>query len=75
MECTTDVSKGIPLEALLSTLKVHGHFVIVAAPDEELPSITSARMFSLQSQSCNYLNRHIQNWPGMGVSLAEAICA
>lgn len=45
MECTADVSKGIPLQALMSTLKVHGRLIIVGLPDENLPAINSARMF------------------------------
>ena len=64
MKCTTDVSKGIPLQALMSTLKVHGRLVIVALPEDELPRIHSSGMFSYASlmQCPNPLSRAGTEW-------------
>ncbi|RDB18330.1 NADP-dependent alcohol dehydrogenase 6 [Hypsizygus marmoreus] len=44
--CTADVSHGIPLTDLITTLGVHGHFIMVAIPDESLPSLHSAQLLS-----------------------------
>ncbi|PPQ71149.1 hypothetical protein CVT26_010843 [Gymnopilus dilepis] len=39
--CTADVSKGIPLNKLLTTLVVNGRFIMAALPDDHLPAINS----------------------------------
>ncbi|KAF9477446.1 GroES-like protein [Pholiota conissans] len=39
--CTVDVSKGIPLEDLMSTLNVGGRLIMVALPDDNLPPMNS----------------------------------
>ncbi|KAG5649534.1 hypothetical protein H0H81_003264, partial [Sphagnurus paluster] len=39
--CTADVSQGIPLPDLMTTLGVHGRFIMVAIPDDQLPPIHS----------------------------------
>jgi len=44
--CTADVSSGIPLNELISTLTVHGRFIIVAMPDDALPEIKSQTLAS-----------------------------
>ncbi|KAF8335595.1 NADPH-dependent alcohol dehydrogenase [Amanita rubescens] len=38
---TTDVSHAIPLSSLLKTLKVHGRCILVALPDENLPTLNA----------------------------------
>lgn len=64
MKCTTDVSKGIPLQALMRTLKVHGRLVIVALPEENLPPFHSEGMFSyaLLMQRTDSLSRAGTEW-------------
>ncbi|KAH0579511.1 hypothetical protein H2248_002366 [Termitomyces sp. 'cryptogamus'] len=37
--CTADVSRGIPLTELMTTLKVHGRLIMVAVPDDKLPAL------------------------------------
>jgi hypothetical protein len=39
-----DVSKAIPLEDLIKTLDMHGRLIMVALPDEKLPSIAPMGM-------------------------------
>jgi len=41
-QCTADVSEGIPLKEFMKTLTVHGKLIMVAIPDNELPSLTSS---------------------------------
>lgn len=43
-QCAADVSKGIPLDELMSTLDVHGRFIMVALPDDKLPQMSVFRM-------------------------------
>ncbi|KAF9464013.1 NADPH-dependent alcohol dehydrogenase [Collybia nuda] len=40
--CTADVSDGIPLREIMSTLNVHGRLIMVAIPNEDLPSLMSS---------------------------------
>ncbi|KAF8963274.1 chaperonin 10-like protein [Flammula alnicola] len=42
--CTADVSKGIPLADIMTTLSVGGRCIVVALPDENLPSINSSQL-------------------------------
>jgi hypothetical protein len=43
LQSTVDVSKGLPLEGLMSTLTVGGRLIMVALPDDDLPSINAFR--------------------------------
>ncbi|KIM37785.1 hypothetical protein M413DRAFT_30702 [Hebeloma cylindrosporum] len=42
--CTADVSEGIPLADLLSTLSVNGRCIMVAIPDNSLPPLHSLQL-------------------------------
>ncbi|TFK37300.1 NADPH-dependent alcohol dehydrogenase [Crucibulum laeve] len=42
--CAADVSHGINLMELMSTLNVHGRFIMVALPDEPLPPIYAMQL-------------------------------
>ncbi|KAF5378571.1 hypothetical protein D9615_007128 [Tricholomella constricta] len=44
--CTADVSQGIPLSDFITTLGVHGRFIMVAIPDDQLPTLRSTQMVS-----------------------------
>ncbi|KAF9555977.1 GroES-like protein [Agrocybe pediades] len=37
--CTADVSAGIPMSELMTSLRVHGHFIMCAMPDDALPAL------------------------------------
>ncbi|KAL0952996.1 hypothetical protein HGRIS_007204 [Hohenbuehelia grisea] len=39
--CTADISCGIPMSSLIKILGVHGRFIMVAIPDDHLPTIQS----------------------------------
>lgn len=47
--CTINVSDAIPISKLLSTLNVHGKFIMVALPDDPLPSFKG---FDLAPSGC-----------------------
>ncbi|KAF8200233.1 NADPH-dependent alcohol dehydrogenase [Pholiota molesta] len=54
--CTVDVSKGLPLEGLMSTLTVGGRLIMVALPDENLPSMNA---FQFSKNACLLGGSHI----------------
>lgn len=45
-QCTADVSEGIPLKEIMSTLNIHGRLIMVAMPDEDLPSLMSSGTYT-----------------------------
>ncbi len=68
---TTDVSHAIPLSSLLKTLKVHGRCILVALPDEDLPTLNAGGPDVFYAAPGSLLNQFFRPHPIWGVTGRE----